>query len=431
MAHRVETRRAGRIRSVVHSPSIIALSRVLVMVQTIFVAPVVFRHLGPSGRGEYAACIAITTLIPVVVGLGIPLAIRYRASIDHSDRIVRASYVILPFLAPAALILGLISVWTIVDYLSSTTTMIFLGGATATTLFVGTLCFQSVLIADQRYGAVALLQAVQVSTSTIGVLVGGVTHQLSLDWLLLWAYAGTIASFFVGAAQVGVSPLGPRTDPIALTREGVTYAGGQIADVASLTVIQVLAVKAIGASNAGYYAVAAQVAGLVVIAGYTIGVAAFKTIASASDEVRPQKISSVIRSTILFGGLASTVLALTAPVLIPLMFGTESSPAVLPTLVSLIGATCMTLNYVCAQLLVATGKGGLMTLAQLTGIIASTLMLFALGKFGAIGASAAVSAGAALTTIVSLCGLRVKISQIAPRTADIRDAMGLAIRGKL
>ncbi|MBV6760646.1 lipopolysaccharide biosynthesis protein [Rhodococcus opacus] len=367
----------------------------------------------------------------MVVGLGIPLAIRHRASIDKSDRIVRASYVILPFLAPAALFLGVISTWTAVDYLSSTATIIFLGGATATTLFVGTLCFQSVLIAEQRYGAVALLQSVQVSTSTIGVLIGGVTHQLSFDWLLVWGFAGTVTSFFVGAAQVGVSPIGPRTDPIALARDGVTFAGGQIADIASLSIIQILAVKAVGASNAGYYAVAAQVAGLVVIAGYTIGAAAFRTIASASDETRPQKISSVIRSTILCSGLLSIILALIAPMLIPLAFGAESSPAVLPTLVSLTGATSMTLNYVCGQLLVATGKGGLMTLAQISGIVASILMLFVFAQFGAIGASTAVGTGVALTTIVSLYGLRVSIRQILPRAGDFRDAIGLATRGKL
>ncbi len=95
-----------KISAVVQSPSIIAVTRLIVQLSPLITAPVIARELGPAGRGLYSACFAAMILAPVVLGMGLPLAVRRRASTGAPEATLRAVYVVLPFLVPVAVAVG-------------------------------------------------------------------------------------------------------------------------------------------------------------------------------------------------------------------------------------------------------------------------------------------------------------------------------------
>ncbi|MFC9553318.1 lipopolysaccharide biosynthesis protein [Rhodococcus sp. NPDC056960] len=421
-----------KITAAMQSPSIIAVTRLIVQLSPLITAPVIARELGPSGRGLYAACFAATILAPVVLGMGLPLAVRRRASIGAPESTIRAVYVVLPFLVPAAVVIGLLIERLVITELDPVGTRAFLLGMGCSVGFIATLCFQSVLIAGQRYGAIALLQSTQPVALTCGVALGWILGSLTLPWVLVSAAASTLLSTLVGVCLTRISPRGPRSRLRPLARESVVYSGSQAAETASNTLPQIVAVVAIGAHDAGLFAIAITVASLPMTLGHTIASVMFRDAAASASEASKRISALSIRITALTVAVPVVVLGCTTPVLIPLIFGEGFRGSIAMTLICLCGSVFLTVNYVASQMLVAQGRGGLMTAAQLLGLGVGVALMFILGPhLGGAGAALASVAGWMVTTLSSLRALRLSPTSLLFRAGDLRRCFNVVAKGHI
>jgi O-antigen/teichoic acid export membrane protein len=421
-----------KISAAVQSPSIIAVTRLIVQLSPLITAPVIARELGPAGRGLYSACFAATVLAPVVLGMGLPLAVRRRASTGAPDATLRAVYLVLPFLVPVAVAVGFLIERYVVTELDPDSARAFIFGMGCSVGFIATLCFQSVLIGGRRYGAIALLQSTQPVALTFGVALGWILGSLTLPWILVCAAASTLLSTLMGVYLTRISPRGPRSRLRPLARESIAFSGSQAAETASNTLPQIIAVVAIGAHDAGLFAIAITVASLPMTLGHTIASVMFRDAAASVGEANMRLSALSIRITALTASVPVVVLACTTPLLIPLIFGEGFRGSVSITLICLCGSVLLAVNYVASQMLVAQDKGVLMTAAQLVGLGLSVALMFVLGAaLGGAGAALASVAGWLLTTLASVRALRLSATSLLFHAGDLRQAFTVVTKGHI
>jgi len=85
---RVSARRikARRPLALVNPPIVMAFGRFGAMFLAVVSAPIIARALGPQGRGVTAAALAVFVVMPVLLGMGVPLAIGRRVSVQEGLR---------------------------------------------------------------------------------------------------------------------------------------------------------------------------------------------------------------------------------------------------------------------------------------------------------------------------------------------------------
>jgi len=425
-------RTGGKLSKLGSSPSSITLTKVLVMLLPLFMSPIVARELGPSDRGTYGACIAAVTLIPIVVGLGVPLAVRRRASVESYPEIVRSVYILVPILVVPAGLLACVVRFVFVPDLSTVDSFALVATVAISTLTVLTLSIQSVLIVRRQYLRIAGLQSVQTIFIAAGTLVGWIFGHITISWLLWSAAVGAIAAVLVGLLNLRVSPRGARVTVSSVLGEGLSYSGSQISEVAANTVVQILAVSVIGPHESGLFAVAMTIASLPLVLGHTVGIVAFQHVASATEESSYIFAAAAFRSAFVLGFLSSVALCVISPLLIPVFFGADYLDAVPIAVIGCAGSLLLVLNYVSSQLLAAQGRGWAMTAAQLSGLGVTVVVLLFLGSaFGGVGAVASVVVGRIVTLAVSVVFTPGPKLLLVVRPADIRRAFRLILRGKI
>ncbi len=414
-----------------NSPLLISVSRVAIMLIALGTAPIISRELGPSGRGLYATCLAALGLAPVIIGLGIPMAVRRLASIIDHRPVVRSAYRIVLLLLSPAFGLGVVVSILLVPNLTYSQRNWFLVAMSTTAFFVLVLCAQSVLIAAHRYFAIALLHFIQPFVTATAAFVFWAFSEVTLE-ILLWGYvAGTSLAALTAFVLLRVSVRGPRMSFEYLGRQGVKYAGSQIAETAASTVVLLLAVATMGSYEAGLLAVSITLATLPLALGYAIGSAVFGGVASANSTNLPRARASAIRAAFVVGILGALTLVLVTPYGLPLLFGSAFLPAVPAAVVLVSSSLFLVVNYVATQVLGAEGRGSAMALWQVAGLAVAVAGLLCLsGDFGAFGAALSMAAGWLVTTVGCLGTLRVGPSVVIIGVADLKACFQLCVRGK-
>lgn len=409
------------ISKIKRSPSLLAVTRLATIMLTLLTAPIIARELGPSGRGVYAACLSAMTLMPSVVGLGLPMVVRRRAVKESGWPLLRAVYLVLPFLAFPGLAAGVIVAICLVPELSPIEEKIFIVGMAVSVLFVGTLAAQSILLVRSKYIGVSILLATQSVVVSISIFIAWPLGKLSVSWLLVSFIAGTALSCVLGVFFVYENASGPIARIRGLLQEGSRFSVSQLAEVATASIYPVLAVTAVGAVNAGYFAVSMTIASLPLALGFAIGSVAFRDVAASDAGSRGDLIAAYFRISLVLGVGCTLALMMIVPTAIPIIFGDEFVPAINVTMLMVTGCALLLINYVSNQILGAVGNGFAMTVAQLAGILVGVVAIYALGsKWGAMGASGAVLVGWGTTCIVAAAFLRVGGIQVIPRWSDVR-----------
>lgn len=417
-----------RLLARLDSPIAISLGRVGMLAAALVSAPVVARAVGPEGRGLTASALAVIGILPVLLGLGLPMAVRRRASVDDAPPVVRTARLLVLPLFPIAIGLAWLAGTTLLRGLSSPELLVFVVAAGVSPLYVSALVDQSVLIVRKSYLKVAALQGAQPLVYVGTVLVTWFTGALDVAWVIGGQGLGMVAAGVVGASLVRTPARGSRTPVRPLVREGLTYAGSQLAETAQNRLDQVVMIPVIGAAQAGLYAVAVTVSSLPVVVGHAIGAASFKDVASASDGRRRELVVAAVRASALVGGAASIALALSAPWLVPLVFGHEFEGAVRVTVAALAAGPAIVVGYVATVLLGASAAGRDMTRAQIAGLVVGLALLVPLGSMlGALGAAVASTAGYVVTLVLALRALGVRGSDLRPARGAIHSALLLLL----
>ncbi|MDJ0396359.1 hypothetical protein QMK17_23930 [Rhodococcus sp. G-MC3] len=346
--------------------------------------------------------------------------------------ILRVVYRVVLLLVFPAFALGAISSIFLIPGLSMVERSWFLAAAACSAFFVLVLCVQSILIAQHRFVEIAWLQFVQPGVIAITVLVGWLLFHVSLQLLLVAYIAGTLVAALSSILQVRVSFFGSRLSMKTLSVEGVRYAGSQIAETASNTVVLLFAIVAMGAAQTGFLSVAITLASLPLAGGYAIGSGVFKSVASATPAGLLYVRALAVRTAAIGGMLVALLLVLVTPFIVPFLFGSEFEDAVIPAMALICFSPIVVVNYVATQVLGAEGRGGQMSTWQILGAVLSVLGLFLFSPaFGALGGVFGVASGWLVTFCGTLFALRVGPSVLRFRVADIKASFDLCVKGKV
>lgn len=417
-----------------NSPVVVVAGRLVSVGLSFISAFILARALGPDGRGQTAAALAVASLLPVLAGVGLPLVVRRRAQ-DHEEMAMAIRAVRLIALVatiPSALV-GLGLTHTLLGSLDSTARLPFVTACACAPIAVLWICDANVLLAHHRLFAYAVVSTTQTFSFVAVVTVGLALDIISVTFVIWANLLATVLTLAVTTAFVQVPLRGDRTSPHRLLHEGVSFAGSQVAEASSYRLDQAVALPIIGAAEAGYYSVAAAIAMLPFAVGQAIGSAVYEQVATTGQ---PEQRRLYIGASIRYAGMLATgttcLVAAITPWAVPLAFGHEFAPAIRATLIALAGSVAVAVSYVASALLTAQGRGWAMTRAQVLGLFVGIAALFLWGPaLGAVGASLASSLGYVTTLLMSLWALGLPVSSYLPQRGDLRAQFHLVLSGRL
>ncbi|QSE89764.1 oligosaccharide flippase family protein [Rhodococcus pseudokoreensis] len=422
---------AARLRTLVvaDSPVQLVVGNLGAAALSLLSAPIVARAIGPDGRGETAAAIALFFIVPIVLAFGIPLEVRRVAATTDGKAVLRSARVFCALSVLLSVPVAVVAALTLFADLEDSARVVAAVGLAVSPLAMSWMCDSSVLIAHLRYRAVLVVRltypAIYVSLVSVWWILGLATTAT----VLAANVAGTVGTFAVALTLTKTSVRGEYHPLGSLRRGAVRYAGSAVAESASSRLDQVLALPLLGAAQAGMYSVAVTVAAVPLALGQALGASFFPLVARTEGAERAKLKAEAARVGVALALLSTPVLAAASYVGIPIVFGDAFEPAVRAAVVGTIGGGAMLAAYVCSMALAAEGRGVRMTIAQIVALATGIGLLFVLGPpFGAVGAAAASSVSYLLLLAILLVSLNVPLGNLRLRTSDFTESVARLLR---
>ena len=411
----------------------VILSRVAAAGLGLLVAPLVAQALGPSGRGQTTAALAIVSLLPILSGFGLPPVVRRHAADEQRlGQTIRAVRVCAFAALVPGLLLGVALGALLLPAFDTTSWAAYLLGVGCAPLAVLWICDANALITQGRILAFAVVNVLPALANAIVVTLGWWCGALNVPFVIAANVVGTVLTVGVTSCLVRVSLRGRRSPLGPLLKDGMRFAGSQLAEAAAYRLDQAVALPVIGASQAGLYSVAVTIGLIPYALGQAIGAVSFKALLSEDAVLARRRAANTLRGALLGGILLCAALAAGVPLIVPLVFGQAFAQAVLPTECALLGSVAVVFGYVASSALTAFDLGWRMTVAQLAGLGSGILALLVLGPpFGALGAACASSIGYLVNAALAFTATSLGAAALLPRRGDVRRLWRLIVRGEV
>ena len=393
-----------------NSPALLLIGRLGASGLALVSAPIVARAIGPEGRGETAAAIALFALIPIVVGLGLPLEMRRVVAIDNSLASVRQARRLVLFSAILALPAALICWASIFQSFSYEARLAASIGVALTPITLSWICDTSVLVAVRDYRGIAILQLLQPATYLLMVVALWATETAATASVIGAYIASNAVSFVFGLIRVRPGKTGDARRAHALAKGSISFAGGSLAEAASNRLDQVLSLPLLGATQAGLYSVAVTVGFAPLAIAQALGAAAFTSIARSEGRRRQRMINESIRQVASVSLISSLALWLAGPIIVTILFGEAFAGA--DDAIRITAWVCFVSSIAlqASSVLIASGHRAKLTMSQVAGLVLGIGSLILLGPiYGASGAAwaALISATAMATLNVIFSGAAI------------------------
>lgn len=428
------------IGAALRSPSSILVSHIVCVLLAVASAPLVARALGPVGRGVSSTVLAYVAVLPVLLGAGIPLVVRQLCAGDQSlsRQISRSARRASAVMVLAALVAAVAAGETVFAKLSGPDRVAMYVCVLICPLYVSVLVDQSILIARARYAAVAVLQGSGLATNT-AILVGlWFADALSAASVIL-AYAASVVVWASMARllvairdrRTPASRAGAEVSTVELFRRGRRFAFSQLLEAAHLRVEQIIAFALLGSSLAGVFAVAVTVASIPIGIGHTVSSVFFRRIIVVEVAARARTAGLAIRAALIIGLLLGGPAALAAPLVVPLIFGSEFVNSVPPTVVMMLTSPLACGAFVLVNLLGALDCSRQMVIGQLAGLLTMMLgSLWATTASSPTGFALASAAGSAVTLGFAMRFLGLRPAELRVTRSDLRMAYHTIVTGR-
>ncbi len=366
------------------------------------------RTLSPDGRGALAAILIAPNLAPYFFSFGAQRAVSYAVAREPEDagRILGSWIAIL---LPASLVSVGILELAVPGLLhaqgAETQHLARLWAATALIAIYGRLS-NGMLLGSQRFTLYYLSGLAQPVTIGAGYVALWATGNLTLGSALVCNGVAAVISFAVGALPVVVR-CRPARPSAALLRQtawyGIRAQGSELGLSVNARLDSLIIPGFLGASQVGYYAVAANVSWIVFTVAATMAAVVLPTAVRRNRGTVPIVLAS-LQFTLVTGVLMGSALAFAVPELVPLMYGGQFRPTVLPLEILIWGTVAYALASVLESGLSALAAPWRASVAQLAGSGVTVVgLVVVLRDGGGIAAVATVSAVA--YTAVFLLGL--------------------------
>lgn len=413
-----------RVAAYLDSPAFMALGRFGAMFLVLLGTPLVARALGPTGRGVTSAVLAVSVLLPVVLSLGVPLASRRRVLETREADVVRTGRRWAAVTAIPTVVLAILIEPVLFSDLSGGERIAYYASMASVPMTVSWAVDANVLVATRCFRKTGLLSVIQAAVSTAVIFGFWLSQSLDVEAVLYANLAGVVTTFAMG--RYWVKGTGGRVSNLRGTiGEGAGLAGGEAADVSAKKLDQAIALPLLGSAAAGTYSVAVTMGALAAPVTQAFANAAFGKLMS-EDRVATIR---VVRHGAALSLMTASTLAIVSWLAIPSVFGEQFRDSRTVALVTIGGSVFSGVSYVCAMALAAARRGREMTFAQVSGLVASVLLIVpGAAAWGAVGVAASMAAGAMVSMTISLWRLQVAPVAALPRPHDFVGAIRAVTR---
>ncbi|WP_395657309.1 lipopolysaccharide biosynthesis protein [Nocardioides sp.] len=350
------------------------------------------RQLNPSGRGEYQLALTIALLTATVVALSGEQGATelYAQDPGHRTQVVATALYLAPVLGLAVGVVAAVvtamgafglsgDLWWVVGMIACVTVFQVWG--------------QRLLLMDNKpvaAGVIGLLEAsVFLAGSLILVGLNGMTVSAALA-----AYAGGL--FVSSAVTVVIFRPSPQAARLQLAgrilQASARYHPGQILLYLLMRCDVLLLGSLASSSEVGSYAVAIAITGPLMVAGNTITTTFLQRQLTSDVGVGAQETVGLVRLTAVVIAPCSLAAAISAPFVIPLIWGQQFSGAILPTLALLPGVFFLAVQRPFGYFFVSGGRADITNQRAAVGAVTNVTFSIALvPTYGATGAGVAAS----------------------------------------
>lgn len=381
-------------------------------------APILARSMDPSERGIVGSIIAFLSFLPILLDFGVAAELRRRLLLSDESLAIKVRLLGLATL-PFAILTGWLMSVLYFSGQSAALQLIVVAGSAVTPMLVLSAIDQSVLLNREDYLGVLFTRLTQPTIYFVGVIILFLRDDLTPESAIWVVILGHFATGIVGASLTRLS-FGFGGEIRNLLRAGALFWLFGLGEFANARVDQILSIAALSHAEAGYYMVASIIIALPsAFIGTSIGAHYYKRNANFSST--GIWVANAMKDGILLGIPVVFVVSLASPVLLPVVFGSQYAPAIPSLLTGLAGSLFMILFTIASQLAASKNKLVILALSVWAGVIVDISLLFFLGRFGAIGASLASSAGYLTSLTLVLGFLRIDFKALKVARIDIKN----------
>lgn len=431
-------------RSFLGSVNIVALTYAIDGALAFLTGALIARALGPDGRGAYGLFFVSAAFGQVILGLGVGNAAIYflnKRDIALRDVVSAMHVVVIGAFVVTAAVVAAIAPWAGDEVFGAKVAPWLLVVAVPVILYLNFL----------RLTLQAMSRFIDLGIATIGqqlVLVlfiaaayawGDPTPSDVVGYLILAsAVAAAYALVRVGIANVDVAQIvRPRIATLKrLAGFGVQGELGNVLQLMNYRLDQYIVRAFVGLAGVGIYAVSASMTEAVFILANAVALVLMPRLTASDDDEAARLAPIATRNTMLICGLGALVLGVTAPFVVPAMFGEEYDDSVRALWLLLPGAVALTGSKVLTSYIFSRGRPFVNTLitcvALAVTLVADSVLIPRYGVNGAaLGSSLAYGAHfiAALVAYQRLSG-RPALDAVLFRRSDAR-LYSDAVRGLL
>jgi O-antigen/teichoic acid export membrane protein len=409
------------------------------VVSALVVSIIVARFLGPANRGVYALALLVTTLVAIVGDMGmstsgIVFAANRRLPLNQLHGMAAGVAVAVAVVAGTLLL-------SFDDWLTRTV-LKGVGREELWLVAIGVapmLYVQVVTAMLTGLGRLGILATLRTAAAVVTPVV-----MLAVVWASggdpTWAVAGWLAVALlltVPMAVLAVRALGAPVLPSVATARTVLGFGlrawiGTISHHGYLRTDVLFISARLGPADVGQYSLSSVLAERIALVGSAVYGAGAGRVGGGDRRAAEDLVARLVRMLLLVIVPVAVLLAALSWILIPLAFGPDFRPAVVPFVLLLPGTVCLTIWYVVSLFIVAAlHRPGATTVIQGTALLAGVpLYWLAVGEWGMTGAAVVSSCiySAVLTAGVVLFrrSRSSPTAHLLPRSADVRMVWGKA-----
>jgi len=419
-------------RGLLRSGTLTLASRLVVFLLSLVAGIILARTLGPGGRGQYALALLGPSLIVLVANLGVSNALTY-----HLARRTFQVDQLIGQVIPLALILGGIAtaVFIVVIALFGRgllpgvpLNLVFIAAASVplALFFYFSLSFSQGLEKFAAFNSLYMVNAAALVVFLVPLFVlrGNVTVAVAA-WSLSWIPTAGLGLLFLarwGRLNFGLDPAVSRT----LLRFGIVGYASFLTTFLNFRLDTFLVNLFANASQVGFYAVAVSLAETIWYISTSATTVLTPRVAAGESTESDATTGLVSRAVVGMSLIAAIVLALVAPLLVQVLFGTAFQPSVVAVWLLLPGIVALSNARVLAGYLLGRNRQQVDLAASLAGLVVTVALdLLLIPRYGFAGAAIASSIAYATTLAVDLAWvvrhstLTVK-DLLLPTPADVR-----------
>lgn len=425
----------GRQTPLVRSGTITLASRLFVFGLSLVAGVILARALGPYGRGVYALALVAPSAVTLIANLGISQALTYH--------LARKTYRVEQLIGQAialAVILGGIATLLLVAVMAVAGKWILPGVA----LNLVVIAAASIPLALFFYFSLSFVQGLEnfigfnllyvVNAAALVLLFlplflarGNVTLAVTA-WSLSWIPTAAVGLFLLSRAGRLNIRLDRQVSKVLL-RFGIVGYLGFMTNYLNFRLDTFLVNIFANPTQVGFYAVAvglAEIIWYVSSAAATVLAPRVASAEAATSEITTGRVSRVVFATSFLGALA---LAVVAPFLIRILFGSAFSPSVIAVWLLLPGIVTLSVARVLSSYLLGRNRLKVDFFASLAGLAMTLVLdLTLIPRYGFVGAAIASSVAYTTTMLVNMTWV-VRHSKltvralILPTPADVRAVL--------